>query len=102
MSVFENSLRMKCARVKVPDGEVLFCIWETRLRDYIEFAKSNGKTVDASWKAPEWDGQPVNCEPDDPVVMVSWNDANAFCKWLTEKEIAAGKLPNNAIYRLPT
>ena len=31
---------------------------------------------------------------DHPVVGVSWQDAQAFCKWLSKKE--------NAVYRLPT
>jgi hypothetical protein len=30
------------------------------------------------------------------------NDANAFCKWLTNVEIAAGKISTNEFYRLPT
>ena len=33
---------------------------------------------------------------------VSWNDAMAFCRWLTEKEQKAGKLKENQRYRLPT
>jgi len=36
------------------------------------------------------------------VVGVSWEDANAFCKWLSEKETAEGKLPKGAVYRLPS
>jgi len=35
------------------------------------------------------------------VAGVSWDEANAFCQWLTEKEIAEGKLPKGMKYRLP-
>jgi formylglycine-generating enzyme required for sulfatase activity len=37
-----------------------------------------------------------------PVEMVSWNDAVRFCKELTACERAAGRLPANCEYRLPT
>ncbi len=36
------------------------------------------------------------------MVGVSWNDAHAFCDWLTKKEQAAGTLGPNQKYRLPT
>jgi hypothetical protein len=39
---------------------------------------------------------------DDPVVGVSWYDAKAFCEWLTLRERAAGRLPPDREYRLPT
>jgi len=33
--------------------------------------------------------------------MVNWEDAQAFCEWLTERERKAGKLNANESYRLP-
>jgi len=37
-----------------------------------------------------------------PVEEVSWNDAVAFCKKMTEQERAGGRLPDGYEYRLPT
>ena len=97
---FPNSLGMKF--VPVPGADALFCIWETRVRDYAEYANSNSDTVDSAWTSQLFDGLPVSREPDHPVAGVSWQDANGFCRWLTEKEFREGKLPKNAVYRLPT
>lgn len=40
--------------------------------------------------------------PDAPVERVSWLDAMAFCEQLTERERAAGRLPEGYVYTLPT
>ncbi len=39
---------------------------------------------------------------DRPVEMVSWYDARAWCKKLTERERGEGRLPEGYVYRLPT
>ncbi|MEO6740662.1 MAG: bifunctional serine/threonine-protein kinase/formylglycine-generating enzyme family protein [Chthoniobacteraceae bacterium] len=95
---FVNSLGQDF--VPVPGTNVLFCRWETRVKDYEVFAKAN--TVDRSWKTQRKEQTDVAREPDHPVAGASWDEANAFCKWLTEKETAAGKLRGGAHYRLPT
>ncbi len=40
--------------------------------------------------------------PEQVVVCVSWQDAMAFCKWLTSEESGDGRLPEGYEYRLPT
>lgn len=52
-----------------------------------------------SWRDPNF-GFPLRDQY--PVVCVSYNDDKAFCKWLTKKERAAGRLPEGMVYRLPT
>ena len=45
---------------------------------------------------------PFPMREDHPVSFITWNDAAAFCAWLTERERAAGRLPRGYVYRLPT
>ena len=95
---FVNTLGMKF--VPVPGTKVLFSMWDTRVQDYAVYARAN--KVDDSWTRPEKEGVPVSHEPEDPVCAVNWDDAKAFCQWLTEKETAEGKQQKGAKYRLPT
>jgi formylglycine-generating enzyme required for sulfatase activity len=96
---FVNSLGMKF--VPVPGMQTLFSVWDTRVQDYAAYAGAK-KLKDRSWVMEQQDGVPVSREPDYPVVGVNWDDAKAFCQWLTEKESAEGKLPKGMQYRLPT
>jgi len=88
---FENNLGMKF--VPVPGTKVLFSIWDTRVKDYEAFASATGRSVDK----PDFPQT-----PNDPVVNVSWEDAKAFCEWLTTKERGSGKIGPQQTYRLPT
>jgi formylglycine-generating enzyme required for sulfatase activity len=50
-----------------------------------------------------WDHAPhFEQAGDHPVVMVTLQDAQSFCAWLTEKERAEGKISATQLYRLPT
>jgi hypothetical protein len=91
--VTTNSLGM--VFVPVPRTEVRFCVGETRVRDYAVYALAN-REVDGSWRNPGF----VQAD-DQPVVGVSWSDAQAFCKWLTSKERAEGRISASQVYRLP-
>ena len=98
---FMNSLGLKFVPVKITGGpsagqQVLFSIWETRVQDYRKYADAKN-VVDWQWKAPSF----ARGE-DHPVVNVSWENAVAFCEWLTEQEHSTGKIPATANYRLPT
>jgi len=104
-----NSLGMKF--VPVAGTQVLFSVWDTRVRDFEIFVKGTGydatggmwsigkdgdKQRGATWKEPGF-SQGAN----HPVVGVSWNDAEEFCKWLTKRERSGGDLPEDREYRLP-
>ncbi len=87
-----NSLGMKFAAV----GDVQFSVYLTTRKDFEAFATATHLKSEA-WQTPGFEQG-----PDHPVVNVSWREADAFCKWLTEKERAAGLLTANEYYRLPT
>jgi hypothetical protein len=92
-----NSLEMRF--VPVPGSNVMFCIHETRRRDYEAFVAENA-TISTFWKKqfslakmnddPAWSSR----LPDHPVRSISWNEAKQFCEWLSIKE--------GRNYRLPT
>lgn len=107
--VWTNSLGMEF--VPVPGTEVLFCKWETRVRDFEAFVKEAGHEIKKdmysfkkgswgqfgdTWKSPGFAQDRTH-----PVVGVNWEDAKAFCKWLTDRDRKAGCLRAGQEYRLP-
>jgi len=51
-------------------------------------------------KDMKWDSPPWQIKDDQPVVFVSWNDAKAFCKWLSRKEKRTYRLPTEAEWEM--
>ena len=116
---FVNSLGMKF--VPVPGTDVLFSIWDTRVKDFEAFVKDqahNGgydyrkSAVPNVWTPAEgwgrrewkydWNNPGFAQTPEHPVVCTSWKDAKAFCEWLTAKERREGKISSQHSYSLPT
>lgn len=89
--------------VPVPGTSVSFSIYETQVKVYALFAATKPKLDGTNWNHAFYHGTtPVSQGPDFPVVNVSWNDARAFCAWLTQTERAAGRISAQQKYRLPT
>ncbi len=105
-----NSLGM--VFLPVPGTDVQFSIWETRVRDFEAFfretrhdAAKEVYSVNADgWKqrGDSWSAPGFPKTPDHPVCGVNWDDARAFCHWLTERERRDQRLPRDEEYRLPT
>jgi formylglycine-generating enzyme required for sulfatase activity len=104
-----NSLGMEF--VPVPGTEVLFCKWETRVKDFAAFVKDTGYDATGrmyslkrgnwgqngdTWRSPGFAQDSAHA-----VCGVSWDDVQAFCRWLTDKERKAGRLKAGQEYRLP-
>ena len=113
-SGFTNSLGMKFVPAPIKGGKtdgqsVLFCVWETRHQDFKAFVDATGydamkdsvgKTMEFHWD--RHDAKWGKITGDHPAIYVSWEDAQAFCQWLTKKERDAGTITANQKYRLPT
>jgi formylglycine-generating enzyme required for sulfatase activity len=94
-----NSLGMEF--VDIPGETLLVSKWETRVKDYAEFAKATSRgpgLLDLDKNGQPDEGQ----TPEHPVVNVTRADAVAYCQWLTEHERAARWLSRLMEYRLPT
>jgi formylglycine-generating enzyme required for sulfatase activity len=63
-------------------------VFQVRNRDWAAFTEATGHSPPPHWSEPDF------CDPDMPVVAVTWFEAEKYCRWLTG---LAGRR-----YRLPT
>ena len=111
---FKNTMGMPF--VAVPPGssgsKIQMCQWETRVADFRTFSEATQRVVPDeldTWDGKAWTKRKGSWQSpgfeqgeDHPVVGVSWEDAVAFCSWLTKEERGSGKIRSTAKYRLPT
>lgn len=88
---YTNSLGMKF--VPVAGTKMSMCIHETSVKDYRTYA-SQASGIAAEWDSADYGEADAAKKEEHPVVNVSWDDAKAFCDWLSRKE--------GRQYRLPT
>jgi formylglycine-generating enzyme required for sulfatase activity len=86
------------AMTEVTVGQFRAFVKETGYKTRAESAGSarplhNGDPTDPklTWQAPGWE-----VTEEHPVACVSWNDAQAFCTWLSKKDGRAYRLPTQA------
>ncbi|WP_035615824.1 SUMF1/EgtB/PvdO family nonheme iron enzyme [Haloferula sp. BvORR071] len=100
-----NGLGMKFVPLSIPPAvgsvkkmELLASIWETRVKDFDAYLRANPA---ANQNARPTFFQGPNPE-DHPVVNIKREEAQDFCRWLTEEERRQGRLTDLHRYRLPT
>jgi formylglycine-generating enzyme required for sulfatase activity len=89
-AAWTNSIGMRF--VPIPGLRPLVSVYETRAAEFDLFVKE----TQTAWVPPD-----AERGAEYPAANVTWDDAVAFCAWLTERERAAGTLGPKQRYRLP-
>jgi formylglycine-generating enzyme required for sulfatase activity len=92
-TTWENSLGMRFEPV---GADLMVSAWETRVQDYMKFLDESG--VDK----PDLRAELIGMDPSLPVIFVNREDAQEFCRWLTEIERQRERIAQKHEYRLPT
>jgi len=90
-SPFINTLGLPF--VPISGHMLFFCAWQLRVRDYQLYCQENA----AEFPVCDFEQGPAH-----PVVSVTWNEACAFCRWLTKRERDMGWIGDDLAYRLPS
>ena len=73
-------------------------VYDVTRAEFAVFVRATGYVSDpkCNWRSPAPRGQPLNQTDNDPVVCVSFSDAEAYAKWLSSKTGRAYRLPTEA------
>jgi formylglycine-generating enzyme required for sulfatase activity len=74
-------------------------VYDVTRADYARFAEATGyapANPRCDWRRPTSRGAPLDQGPDEPVVCVSWTDAQAYVRWLSARAGHAYRLPTEA------
>ena len=93
------------ARSKAVDHPYALAVSEVTRTEYAAFSRATGRAA-ASCRVPRqpfsrlkklsWSDPDFPQTPSDPVVCVSWQDARAYTRWLSQKSGATYRLPTQA------
>ncbi len=86
-----NLIGMKFVPVKITGGptdgqQIYFSVWETRVADYRIFVNETKR---------KWDKPGFAQQDNHPAVNVTWEDATAFCAWLSKRDGRNYRLPSD-------
>ncbi len=110
-----NSIGM--ALIRIPKGEFIMGSpiteknrsgdeSQTRVTLSRDFLLGQTEVTRGQWEqvmgTKPWGGSSDKSADDLPAVNVSWDDVTTFCRKLTDRERANGKLQATEVYRLPT
>jgi len=70
--------------------------------EYLAVMGSNPSYYNGDRSGPPDNDQDYGTDLTRPVELVSWHDATNYCRLRTVQERAAGRIPTNSVYRLPT
>jgi formylglycine-generating enzyme required for sulfatase activity len=91
-STFLNPLGMRFVPLR-KKSSIFICATETSVRDYETWLRDAGRA---------WSNKPsFLLGGNHPAAGVTWEDATAFCAWLTERDRASKLISATASYRLP-